>query len=155
MAPKMMSERKCCFCAKEIKVYLNKHKVGASFLLLFVAAMQTAACRSAPLPAPWRQGGWRIITWRPCVHRKWRGGGQLHVVYLLLVALPANHIDFTVARKGNFMIRLRANWVTFHIMQKLEIYFLFSSNVNVMYCCMVSPVSYNRAGHPASVLYNI
>ncbi len=51
-----------------------------------------------------------------------RGGGdQLHVVYLLLVALPANHIDFTVAREGNFMIRLRANWVTFPIMQKLEI----------------------------------
>ena len=75
-----------------------------------------------PLPAPWRQGGWRIITWRPCVHRKWRrGGGQLHVVYLLLVALPANHIDFTVAREGNFMIRLRANWVTFPIIQKLEI----------------------------------
>jgi hypothetical protein len=94
------------------------------FYLLFVAAiaaMQTAAWRSAPLPAPWRQGGWRIITWRPCVHRKWRRGDQLHVVYLLLVALPANHIDFTVAREGNFMIRLRANRVTFPIMQKLEI----------------------------------
>ncbi len=49
------------------------------------------------------------------------GGDQLHVVYLLLVALTANHIDFTIAREGNFMIRLRANWVTFPIMQKLEI----------------------------------
>jgi hypothetical protein len=55
-----------------------------------------------------------------CTPEVAEGGDQLHVVYLLLVALPANHIDFTVAREGNF-VRLRANWVTFPIMQKLEI----------------------------------
>jgi hypothetical protein len=50
-----MSDPKCCISAKEIKVYLNKHKVGPSFYLLFVAAiaaMQTAACRPVPSPPP-------------------------------------------------------------------------------------------------------
>jgi hypothetical protein len=107
---------------------LNKHKVGTSFIQLFIyyllQLLQLCKQRHAgpppprPLAARWLENNNMAAMCTPEVAE---GGGQLHVVYLLLVALPANHIDFTVAREGNFMIRLRANWVTFPIMQKLEI----------------------------------